>query len=92
MLMVFRVDICFSGMDHVNFYGWWGKETHPDEIKPLMESCGLKTLRLIGCEGIVAGHEEKVNELKGEAWDIWVELNYRLGREPTLYGAADHLL
>ncbi len=65
---------------------------HPDEIRPMMESCGLKTLRLIGCEGIVAGHEEKVNELKGEAWDLWVELNYRLGMEPSLYGAADHLL
>lgn len=25
-------------------------------------------------------------------WERWVELNERLGREPTLYGAADHLL
>jgi S-adenosylmethionine-dependent methyltransferase len=66
--------------------------THPDEIIPMMESCGLKTLRMVGCEGIVAGHEEMVNELQGEAWDAWVELNYRLGMEPTLYGASDHLL
>jgi len=27
---------------------------HPDEVVPLMESCDLKTLRLIGCEGVVA--------------------------------------
>ena len=65
---------------------------HPVEIIPLMESCGLQTLMLIGCEGIVAGHEGMVNELEGEAWQRWVELNYRLGQEPSLYGASDHLL
>lgn len=65
---------------------------HPDEVVPLMESCGLRTLRLVGCEGVVAGHEGKVNELTGEAWEAWVDLNYKLGQEPTLYGASDHLL
>jgi ubiquinone/menaquinone biosynthesis C-methylase UbiE len=66
--------------------------THPDDIVPLMEGCGLETLMLIGCEGIVAGHEDSVNEMEGEAWERWVELNYRLGQEPSLYGASDHLL
>lgn len=65
---------------------------HPDDVVPLMESCGLLTLSLVGCEGIVAGHEEGVNALEGEAWDAWVELNFKLGQEPTLYGASDHLL
>jgi S-adenosylmethionine-dependent methyltransferase len=65
---------------------------HPDEVMPLMESCGLGTLRLVCCEGVVAGHEDKVNELTGEGWEAWVDLNYRLGQEPTLYGASDHLL
>jgi S-adenosylmethionine-dependent methyltransferase len=65
---------------------------HPDEVVPLMESCGLGTLRLVGCEGVVAGHEDKVNELTGEAWEAWVDLNYKLGQESTLYGASDHLL
>ena len=57
-----------------------------------MESCGVKSLRLVSCEGVVAGHEGKVNELTGQAWQAWVELNYRLGQEPSLHGAADHLL
>jgi ubiquinone/menaquinone biosynthesis C-methylase UbiE len=64
----------------------------PEEIRPLMEACGFQTLNLIGCEGIVAGHEGRVNELSGELWDKWVALNYELGQEPSLYGAADHLL
>jgi len=65
---------------------------HPDEVVPLMESCGLRTLRLVGCERIVAEHDARVNKLTGKAWQAWVDLNYRLGQEPTLYGASDHLL
>jgi ubiquinone/menaquinone biosynthesis C-methylase UbiE len=65
---------------------------HPSEIRPLMEEAGFETLDLIGCEGIVARNEEQVNLLTGEAWQAWVDLNYRLSKEPSLYGAADHLL
>jgi len=64
----------------------------PEEIVPLMEAGGFATLTLQGIEGIVAGHEEAVNGLEGETWEAWVALNERLGREPSLYGAADHLL
>jgi ubiquinone/menaquinone biosynthesis C-methylase UbiE len=72
----------------------WAKAylMHPDEVTPLMEGCGLRSLLLVGCEGIVAGHEDKINELQGEEWQIWVDLNYRLGKEPSLYGASTHLL
>lgn len=65
---------------------------HPDEIVPFMEAAGFETLCVVGCEGIVAGHEEKVNALSGKAWERWVDLNYRLGKDPALRGAADHLL
>lgn len=65
---------------------------HPDEITPLMTDGGFEALALQGCEGIIAGHEETINALEGEAWEAWVALNYSLGREPSLYGASDHLL
>jgi SAM-dependent methyltransferase len=65
---------------------------HPDEVAPLMAEGGFTQLALHGVEGVVAGHEETVNALEGELWDAWVALNYRLSREPALYGAADHLL
>jgi 2-polyprenyl-3-methyl-5-hydroxy-6-metoxy-1,4-benzoquinol methylase len=72
----------------------WAKAffMHPAEFIPLMEESGLRTLELVGCEGIVAGHEDLVNKLEGEDWEIWVELNYTLGKEPSLHGASDHLL
>lgn len=65
---------------------------HPAEIRPLMEETGFVTLDLIGCEGIIAANEEQINQLAGEAWQAWVDLNYRLGKEASLYGASDHLL
>ncbi len=65
---------------------------HPTEVCPLMEAGGFETLNLIGCEGMVARIEEGVNTLSGAAWDAWVELCYRLGQDPSLYGAAEHLL
>jgi ubiquinone/menaquinone biosynthesis C-methylase UbiE len=65
---------------------------HPDEVIPLGESAGFTTLRLMGCEGILAGHEEYVNSLTGAAHVLWLDLNYRMAQEPSLLGASDHLL
>ncbi|MCJ7716293.1 MAG: class I SAM-dependent methyltransferase [Anaerolineales bacterium] len=65
---------------------------HPDEVQPLMEDCGFETIKVIGCEGIVAGHEEEVNKLQGLDWETWVDLNYKLGQDPSLFGASDHML
>jgi hypothetical protein len=36
--------------------------------------------------------EEKINELRGDEFESWIELNYRLGKDPSLHGAAEHLL
>ncbi len=47
---------------------------------------------MIGCEGIVSLIEEKVNALTGREFDEWVELNRQLGRDPSVQGAAEHLL
>ena len=65
---------------------------HPSEIKSFMEEGGFETLDLIACEGVISMIEEKINDLTGELWQAWVDLNYRLGKDPTLHGAAEHLL
>jgi S-adenosylmethionine-dependent methyltransferase len=65
---------------------------HPDEVIPLGESAGFTTLRLMGCQGILAGQEEYVNSLTGAAHDVWLDFNYRFAQEPSLLGASDHLL
>jgi len=65
---------------------------HPDEFIPLCESAGFTTLRLMGCEGILAGHEQYVNSLTGADHDFWLDINYHMALEPSLLGASDHLL
>ncbi len=65
---------------------------HPDEIAPLIAAAGFHLEAIQGCEGLLAGHEEAVNGSEGELWAAWVELNYVVGRDPSLRGAADHLL
>jgi hypothetical protein len=47
---------------------------------------------MVNCEGLVSQIEERMNELTGELWEAWVDLNYRAGQDPYLYGAAEHLL
>jgi S-adenosylmethionine-dependent methyltransferase len=65
---------------------------HPTEVKPFMEAGGFETLDLLACEGVVSMIEEKLNKSSPEAFEVWVEVNYRLGRDLCTHGGAEHLL
>ena len=64
----------------------------PSEIKPLMEEEGFETLAIVGCESAVSMVDEKVNELSDELFDLWVDINYRMGKDADAHGAAEHVL
>lgn len=65
---------------------------HPSEVRSLFEDAGFTTLDIIGVEGVVARLEDRVNALDAERWQAWVEMNYRIGKDPAMHGAADHML
>jgi S-adenosylmethionine-dependent methyltransferase len=65
---------------------------HPKEINPFMEESGLESVDLIACEGVISFIDEKVNHVEEDAWKIWVDINYRLGKDSSVHGAAEHLL
>ena len=65
---------------------------HPIEIHPLFQPASLEILTLLGLEGLVSMIEEKMNMLEGEAWDRWVDLNYRVAADPSIHGCVEHLL
>lgn len=65
---------------------------HPAEVRPLFEDAGFTTLDIIGVEGVVARLEDRINALDAEMWQAWVEMNYRIGKDPAMHGAADHML
>lgn len=64
----------------------------PGEIVPFMKAGGFSTLKVLGLEGIVSGHEDAVNALQGDAWTYWVDLNYAYAQDPALHAASQHLL
>lgn len=64
----------------------------PDEVRPWLESLGLRTWALLAAEPLAAGHEAHLNALDEEAFSFWADLNYQFAADPHLYGAADHLL
>jgi S-adenosylmethionine-dependent methyltransferase len=65
---------------------------HPTEIQPLMEAAGLTHVDMVACEGITVDAEQQINLLTGQDWDAWVDMNYRLSRDQTIYGSVPHLL
>ncbi len=64
----------------------------PFGLAPWLESLGLSTLEVLGQEGLVSEIETKVNDLTGEAWEVWVEVNEIGGHDPSLWGQCQHLL
>lgn len=71
------------------FVAWFA---HPSEVEPLLSGAGLELVTILGVEGVVSMIEERVNALCGEAWDLWVDLNYRLAADPSIHGCVEHLL
>lgn len=65
---------------------------HPTEVRPLLEEAGFTFLDMIASEGLRSDSDGPVNHLTGEDWDAWIDLNYRIGKDPTVHGASIHLL
>ena len=64
----------------------------PAELAGLFADAGVEHIVTIACEGVVSMIPDKINALEGQAWEHWVDLNYRLGKDPDTHGLAEHLL
>lgn len=80
----------FEGRENPPFTDFWS--VHPSKTADIMEEAGFETQTLLAQEGLVSLIDEKVNLLQGEAWEAWVDLNYRCAQDPTIHGEAEHLL
>lgn len=65
---------------------------HPTEVVPLCQREGFEVVTVLGIEGLVSMIEDGVNALSGEAWEAWVDLNYRVAADPSIHGCVEHLL
>ena len=64
----------------------------PEELPALFTDTGIAHIVTIACEGVVSMIRDKLSELEGEPWEYWVDLNYRIGKDPDTHGLAEHLL
>ena len=63
----------------------------PEEIRPLFEPEGFKTLALAGIES--AGVRDMYySPLKGKQRQLWLDLLFSISAQPSIIGAANHLL
>jgi S-adenosylmethionine-dependent methyltransferase len=65
---------------------------HSTEVVPLLRNVLFEIVAVLGVEGLVSMVENEVNALSGEAWDTWVDLNYRIAADPSIHGCVEHLL
>jgi S-adenosylmethionine-dependent methyltransferase len=71
-----------------NFRGYFAA---PEEIVPMYEQAGFKTLALAGIES--AGiRDEYYNLLKGKQRELWLDLLFSISTQPSIIGAANHIL
>lgn len=72
--------------------GFIGYFAHPDEVVPLFRRVGLEVREMLGVDALVSQIEEGVNQLSGAAWERWVDLSTHVASDPSLFGAAEHLV
>jgi S-adenosylmethionine-dependent methyltransferase len=78
-----------DGTEAPNFVAYCA---HPSEVGPLCRAAGFELLTVLGAEGLVSMIETGVSAFSGQAWDTWVDLNYRAASDPTIHGCVEHLL
>ncbi|MGE5674473.1 MAG: class I SAM-dependent methyltransferase [Mycobacterium leprae] len=65
---------------------------HPAEVEPLLAAYGCTLLAMLVSEGIRFDAESAAQQLSGADWERWVDLNYRVAREESVWGAGIHLM
>ena len=64
----------------------------PEEVGPLMAEGGFRQTDLLTCEPLIFEREDGINAAEDELHSTWIDLLYRLCREPSILGAGAHLL
>jgi S-adenosylmethionine-dependent methyltransferase len=65
-----------------------------NELKQSAEKCGLKTLEMVGCEGLSTGLAEATNAIHQDEtkWQAWLDALLRTSTEPAVVDMAEHIL
>ena len=72
--------------------GFRGYFVHPEEISPMHEAVGFRTLQIAGVEPVIAAHDEHYNTLTGRQRELWLDLLFEVSGEPSMVASSIHLL
>jgi hypothetical protein len=78
--------------DHYPRGGFRGYFARPDEIAPLHESIGFRTILLAGVEPAISADDESYNLLQGIQRKLWHDLFEDISTQDSIIGASPHLL
>lgn len=85
--------------DTGDYYGGYGfTACHlylPEELKESFQKRKIKTLEMVGLEGLSTGHSKETNKLfkaYPKSWKIWWETHLKTCTYPTVVGISEHFL
>ncbi|MCE5258775.1 MAG: methyltransferase domain-containing protein [Chloroflexi bacterium] len=64
----------------------------PEELAPLHESAGFRTLAVAAAEPCIGADDASYNRLEGAQRQAWLDFLFRLSAEAGMLGASRHLL
>jgi 2-polyprenyl-3-methyl-5-hydroxy-6-metoxy-1,4-benzoquinol methylase len=67
---------------------------HPEELKGLFESRGIKTLEIASCEGLSSHLQEATNRIyeDKEGWNMWIKIILQTCNDPVIIGMGEHTI
>ena len=72
--------------------GFRGYFARTDEVAPMHEAAGFRTVRIAGVEPVVSAYDETYNALTGTRRDRWLDLLFEVSGEPSMVASSIHLL
>ena len=98
--LVFKKEIITSALKRGRDPDWYrsqdggfrGYFALADEIAPIHEEVGFRTLALAGVEPAISADDASYNCLEGECRRLWLDLLFRLSSEPNMAASSRHML
>ena len=98
--LIFRKEIVSSVFEHgcdpewnrCRKDGFRGYYARADEIAPIHEQAGFRTLTVAGVEPAISADDASYNSLEGERRQLWLDLLFKLSAEPSMIASSRHML
>jgi len=72
--------------------GFRGYFVRPEEIAPMHEAVGFRTLQIAAVEPAISADDESYNALDGKQRELWLKLLFEVSAEPSMLASSRHLL